>query len=480
MAMKTINFGEWLPDQPGVTGALTVARNVIPLSSGYGPAQAAVDYSSDATQDLRGVFSGRISGDTTLFAAGTTKLYKFDSVTSALNDVSKLVMGSPTDYTPSDSWDFTQFGNVMIAANGQNKLQAWTLGGASTNFDDLAAAAPSAKFVTVVRDFVVAARDASNPSRVYWSNINDETNWTPGVNSQSDIQDIPDGGDIQGLTGGEFGLILLERAVVRMSYIGSPLFFQFDTISRNLGCYVPSSIAQYGRSVYFLSDDGFYVCNGEQIQPIGVERVDKYFFQNVDLGSIDLMTAAIDPVNKLVIWCFKNNSGNNEMLVYNWQINRWSNIITKATSIATAASPSITLEGLDAFGTIDTLPSSLDSRLWTGGKMLLAGALGAKIVTFTGENLPGEIVTGDITVGAQSIVKLVYPQIDNGSAQVSVASRMRLDAPLVFSDPAQADDENRVPLRSVGRYHRLRVNPTGINWKHTVAVDVDVQQSGGR
>ncbi len=60
---------------------------------------------------------------------------------------------------------------------------------------------------------------------------------------------IPDGGDITGITGGEFGIVFLEKAIVRMSYIGSPLFFQFDTISRNIGCIEGGSIAQ--QAVHF-------------------------------------------------------------------------------------------------------------------------------------------------------------------------------------------------------------------------------------
>ncbi len=67
----------------------------------------------------------------------------------------------------------------------------------------------------------------------------------PGAASQSDYQDIQDGGDITGISGGEFGIVFLEKAIVRMSYIGSPLFFQFDTISRNIGCIEGGSIAQY-------------------------------------------------------------------------------------------------------------------------------------------------------------------------------------------------------------------------------------------
>ena len=479
MATQRIVLGEWMPDRPGITGALTEAFNVVPKADGYGPLASIVELSGDASQPLIKVFAGKFSGATTLFAAGATKLFRFNSATLALDDVSKLVMGDPTTYSSTNMWDFTQFGNTIIAANGQNTMQAWTLG-TGANFADLSASAPSASYVTVVRDFVVAARDATNANRVYWSDINDETNWTPGPTSQSDFQDIPDGGDIVGVRGGEIGLIFLERAIVRMSYIGSPLFFQFDTISRNLGCFEQKSIAQYGKLVFFLSDDGFYICDGETVTPIGVEKVDRFFFETADISELENMSAAIDPANKLVVWCYQNNAGDKNVLIYNWQINRWSRGVTSANFVSTAASAGVTLEGLDAYGTIDSLETSLDSRLWAGGKMLLAGGINSKIGTFSGANMPADIRTGDFRSGEQSIVKLAKPQVDGGSANVSVASRVRLDGQINYSTPSAADAENRVSLRSVGAYHRISLMPTGDNWQQASALDVDIQPVSGR
>jgi hypothetical protein len=78
---------------------------------------------------------------------------------------------------------------------------------------------------------------------------------------------------VQGVTGGEFGLVLTERSIYRMSYVGTPAIFQFDNISRNLGCFEPNSIVQYQGITYFLGDDGFYACDGTQIIPIGAEKV---------------------------------------------------------------------------------------------------------------------------------------------------------------------------------------------------------------
>ena len=118
--------------------------------------------------------------------------------------------------------------------------------------------APTARFVTVVRDFVVAGYVAGEESRVYWSDINNELNWVASASSQSDSQYLPDGGNITGLAGGEYGLVFLERAIYRMTYSGSPFFFQFDAISRTLGCISAGSIAQFGGVTYFLADDGLY------------------------------------------------------------------------------------------------------------------------------------------------------------------------------------------------------------------------------
>jgi hypothetical protein len=475
MAESRINLGEWMPDQPGLAGNITEALNVVPMAIGYGPFSSEVALSDSASQNLLAVFSGKFSNVTTLFAGGDTKLFKFDSTDLDLDDVSRTASA----YTATDMWDFTQFGKVIIAANGKDKLQGWTLG-TSTNFADLAAAAPAASYVTVVRDFVVAARIAANPNRVYWSDINDETDWTSGPASQSDYQDIADGGDIQGVTGGEFGLILLERAIVRMSYIGSPLFFQFDTISRSLGCYEPRSIVQYGATTYFLADDGFYMCDGQTIKPIGTERVDRFFFNDANPSLFSQMSAAVDPINNLVIWGYTDTFNKKSMLIYNWQTNRWSHAETTTTYIATAASATITLEGLDSYGTMDSLTSSLDSRLWSGGKILLFGVDGAKIYTFTGQPKAADVQTGDFQSGAQSIVKLARPQVDNGSANVAVFSRNRLDTEVIFGATTPASSENRVSLRSVGRYHRLKIVPTGDQWKHLVAIDVDATPVGAR
>jgi hypothetical protein len=470
----TIDFGEWMPDQAGITGAIQEAYNVVPQAIGYAPLPSAVDLSGSASESLTNAFATKYGGTTTLFAAGTTKLFKFDSSDLSLDDVSKS-----GGYTTADRFYFAQFGQRLIAANGNSKLQSWDLG-SSTVFADLDAAAPTAKFVTVIRDFVVAANTSSAPSTVYWSDINDETDWTPSDLSQSDSQIIPDGGDIRGITGGEFGIVLLEKAVSRMSYVGAPLFFQFDTIAKNIGCYEANSIAQFGNLTFFLSDDGFYVCDGQSVSPIGAEKIDRFFFSNVDQSKMNEMSATVDAIRKLVIWQFTDIFARKRLMIYNWQAKKWSEGETDTNYLAPIASAGIALEALDSYGNMDTIETSFDSRLWAGGKFVSAGTRGAKIVTFTGQPKEGYITSSDIGNGSQSIVTLAKPKIDNGSSSVAVYSRNLLTATPTFGTPTNADSENRVSLRSSGNYHRVRVYPMGSDWKTAVGVDITIVPTGGR
>ena len=555
MAINRISFGEWTPDQPGITNGLQRAENVFSKAVGYGAINASEEYSAAASENLTNVVAGKTAaGATLVFAGGATKLFKLDSgdlsldsvvkasrtitnvvktsqvvtittsvahgfsvgdsvtvaatSTTAVNGTFNVDTVTSTTFTYAQSggnisttadtgtvtfayvtptnqrWRFTQFGNVLIAANGGNRLQGFNLNSSST-FQDLAADAPQSRYVTVVRDFVVSAYVNSStvfPYRVQWSALGDESSWANSATTQADFQDIPDGGSIVGITGGEYGLVFMDRSIHRMSYIGSPLVFQFDNISRNLGCYEANSIVQYGGTSFFLADDGFYACDGQQVIPIGNEKVNRYFYSDVDEGILSLMSAAVDPFRKLVIWAYASQSSAtvNKLLIYNYQTGRWTSGTTNASRVASSSTPSFDLEGMDVFGNLEQIQSSFDDRVWLGGKMQFAGVKNTKIVTFSGNGNTAYIETGDIEMpGTTSAIVLAKPIVDGGSGSVSLFSRRLLNEQVVFGSQTAADAENRVSLRGVGRYHRLQLTPTGA-WTNAVGLDVEMNPLGTR
>jgi hypothetical protein len=557
MAISRVTFGEWTPDQPGLTNGLQRAENVFPKQTGYGAINAAADYSNAASENLNNVVAGKSPlGGTTVIAGGTTKLFLLNGSTLNLDDASNTVRNISNvarttnvvtittstvhGYTVGDvvtvaavtntgvngsftiastpltttftyaqtgtnitsvadtgktsvpayntsgdlRWRFTQFGETLIAANGESKLQGFNLNSSSI-FSDLSADAPIARYVTVVRDFVVSGyiEDTSTYNqRIQWSALNDETSWTPSATTQADYQEIPDGGSVVGITGGEFGLVFMERSIFRMSYVGSPLVFQFDNISRNLGCYEPNTIIQYQGTSFFLSDDGFYACDGQKIIPIGNEKVNRYFYSDVNDGLLQSMSAAIDPFRKLVIWAYasKSSATVDKLLIYNFETNKWSSGTTDASWIAASSTPSVTLEGLDTFGTLETIETSFDSRVWLGGKVQFAGVRGGNIITFSGANNTAYLETGDIEIpGSTSSITLAKPIVDFGSGSVAIATRRLLSEQITYGSQVAADAENRVSLRSIGRYHRLQLTPTG-QWQTAIGLDMELNQLGTR
>jgi hypothetical protein len=454
------------------TNVVTITTSV---AHGYSVGDS-VTVAATSTTGVNGTFTITVVTSTTFSYAQTGT----DITTTADTGTVTFLYTTPTN----QRWRFTQFGNVLVAANGGNRLQGYNVNTSST-FQDLASDAPQSRYVTVVRDFVVSGYVNSStvyPNRVQWSALGDESSWANSATTQADFQDIPDGGSVVGLTGGEYGLVFMDRSIHRMSYIGSPLVFQFDNISRNQGCYEANSIIQYGGTSFFLSDDGFYACDGQQIIPIGNEKVNRYFFSDVDEGALNLMSAAVDPARKLVIWAYASQASAtvDKLLIYNYQTNKWTSGTTNASRIASSSTPSVALEGLDVFGNLDTIPTSFDSRIWLGGKMQFAGVRNTKIITFSGANNTAYIETGDIEMpGVTSAITLAKPIVDNGSGSVALFSRRLLSEQVIFGSQTAADAENRVSLRGVGRYHRLQLTPTG-QWTNTVGIDVEMNPLGTR
>ena len=129
---------------------------------------------------------------------------------------------------------------------------------------------------------------------------------------------------------------------------------------------------------------------------------------------------------------------------------------------------------------LDTdVPAPLDDRVFMGGKYVFSGTSGKRVVSFTGVCENPRLETLDIEVGYQSVVTQARPIIDNGQANISVASRQALDDTIEFG-PVSVPFENRNNLRSGGRYHRIRLEPVGENWTTAIATDLNITPSGQR
>lgn len=486
-----IPFGEWLPDQADLDNpGVTVAKNVVPAIRGYTALNSLAEFSGAANNRIRGFYATTYLNSTYIFAGDEDKLYEFSATDYSLNDVSKA---GGYSLGTDDTWKFVQFGADLIAASGlTDPLQTFELG-SSTNFADISGS-PSAKHLAVVRDFVVTGNiaygGAEYPDSVRWSQINDATSWTIGAN-QADVQAIPDAGAVTGLVGGEVGIVLLERGIARMQYVGTPLIFTFEKVETAQGCTYPGSVASIGPSqVFYLSDNGFFMFNGNTSVPIGSEKVNRFFFDDLSSRFYDRMSCTIDPRTTTVMWSYPstNSTGDpDRVLIYNYAIQRWSLAEIDHQFIGTIQTPAESLENLVKINTnIELINTSFDDKQFAGGLSLLVASKDNKIHTFTGQPLDAVIETAEVEFakGQRSTLRFVRPYVSTRATvppeiSVEVGSRSSHKDVPSFGAVSQLNDDNMCPVRANGRYHRFRVNISG-RWRYALGVDVDGSAVGRR
>lgn len=467
-------YGPYEPDKPQfLQDGLSDVSNVYPAANGYRPVGAF----SPITQSLPASFYGGASyvssdGTGTLLGGTNANLYRYDGTAWV------ALMTSPT--IPA-RWQFTQFGDLAIAVNG----------GVTQKVDLLAntvapvPGAPTAHSVATVRDFVVYGQANGNAAMVQWSAFNNQDGNTLGVD-QCGNQPMLTGGFVMGIVGGEYGLIIQRSRVVRMTYTGDPdVPFQFDEISANIGAISSYSIVQAGRMVFFLSDRGFMVCDGNEVKPIGLERVDATFFKQFPRATLSQMYAAVDPRRNTVAWSMPGSPG--LILLYDWALDKWSPIRMMAGAIMSGFSTNASLDALDVLypDGIDSIPYSLDDERFAGGDPLFLvinndHAMGV----LSGANISAsfQTVLTEYAQGAVSRLRSVRPICDaTAGIEVMFDARGRLGDPPTARAFTDLRPSGSMPVRASGRFISTRMTiAAGVPWSYVQGLDIEAVAGGTR
>lgn len=477
-----IDFGEYLPDQPQFNNpGVTKALNVYPSEIGYRPFPAFSAYSDAADSRVMGAIFLKDPDSNTFGYAGTAGfLYQLGST---LVDVSSTTYSAFTTV-----WEFAHFNGDVIATNYYDDVETITPGDVA--FAALSGSPPKAQRIGVVGNFVVLgdvddASDGQVPNRVHWCAFDDQTGWTPGTN-QSDFQDLKGSSKVQKIIGGDYGVVFMDRAIWRMDYVGTPTIFDFTCIQPERGTPAPGSVVQFGRHIYYLSGDGFYrVVDGSYSEPIGSGKIDKFVTDQISANELSRVTATVDTKRKLYICFFPgaaSSSGNPNMAaLYHWPTGKWSIVEEDVNLVFFGGTFTLTLEELDAYGDLDSLPYTLDSPAWQGGADLLSGFdQSHRFGYFNGSDLDAQIDTSEI--GGDQIVGETYvrPYVEgSGTVTVQIGTRDTLAGTVSYNTATSLDDTGKADVIVNGRYARARFNITG-GFTLAYGFDSDIKFSGKR
>lgn len=499
--MAKVPFGDWLPDLPefGNPGGLT-ARNVIPHTISYRPFPSLTVQTNALSAICRGASAFTdADGNVFIYAGDDTKLY--ESVGNTFTDESGATYALPSD----NQWEFVQFDTKALAINGNDPLQSIDIGGgASGAFADHITSTnkPTADHMGVVWRFLVLGHtndvtDGDKPNRVWWSGINDATDFDPDATTQCDFEDLKEGGRVTKIIdGADYGLIFQERLIRRMVYVGSPDIFDLNPVDRQRGIVVSGSVVGHGRNVFYVSEEGFHRFDGLVSHPIGDGRVDVTFWDQFDTANKRQVYAAVDPRNKLYAILFPGanavGGAPNKLFVCYWPKNRWAEVDLDLEVLLKTFSQGFTLDGLDSVGTdIDdsaVFDESFDADKWKGG-LFKFGAfdMDHKLGFFSGTNLAATLDTREVQLiqGSRSLVTSVKPLIEgSGAATITVEprSRIRQSDDHTFSATVTQNVIGECPVMTDAWYHAFRVRISAGDWDHAVGVEIpqDQIQPGGR
>lgn len=484
-----VPFSEWLPDLPsyGNPGA-TIAKNVIPAGMHYEQIPGLTIYSNALTARPQGAFPARdIDGTVFNFAGDATKLYKRSAAT--YSDVSRTSGGAYSAGT-DEQWNFTQFGRNVYATNFNDNIQAFTMG-SSSNFAALAGSPPRARYLAIVKnDFLVLANLSTATYRVQWSpQGNPAGTWGTDPATLADYQDLSsEWGFIRQIVGGQYGTIFQEKAITRMTFVGSPLAFVFDQLETNKGTQAPGSVCKVGNSIFYLGLDGFYMFNGQSSEPIGANKIDKTFFADLDQNYMDRIRTVADE-RKMLVYLSYPGAGNtggrpNKLLIFNYSPNaqrRWTQVELDTEVLCASIADGYTLDTLDTLsGSIDALSASLDSEIYTGGQFSLAAFDSSnKLNYFNGNALTATIETSEVQPNPGNRSELIEsrPIIEGNSSTVTTLTplhRTKLTDSYTTDSTISLNSSGTFPMRTNDMFHRLRISIAG---GFTTASGIDVLQA---
>lgn len=481
---------EYRPDVADLNTAFTdEVLNVLCADGSYIPAPSFAALTASLPEKPLGALSvEQLDGSISFYAGGPTKLWKLNNTTLAWDDVSQAA----TTYsaTTESPWSFEAFGNFVIAVNQNDDPQVLQIG-VDLVFRDLGGSPPRAGIVRIWGDFVALMKLTSNPNRVQWSGLNNCEFWTPGTNN-SDYQDFPDGGEVQGSSQATNPIIFLSSAIQRATFVpGSVEVFTFQKIHDKRGAKSPYSIATRGAYAFYADEGGFFQISPDgSITPIGFEKVDRTVFRRLNVSAISRIYGAVDPFYSRVYWAIDYTGSGiyDHMLVYDWNIGKWTPIEIAALFILPMATSGYTLEGLDTVSaSLEALPFSLDSKAWQGGAPFLAAFDASnKLGAFSGDSLEATVTTPEVgeTNGQVQRTNNTAPIVDTDQVFVAIGVRMRRtpQQPVTWL-PEQSPSYNtgRIRKRSRARFHRLKVRiPAGETWHHFKGIDVAFEPAGER
>lgn len=493
----------YLPDgDPSDKACITDGVNFIPTSRGIKSAYLPKEIDATACAGtITGMASLMVpSGVAKLLVGTPTDLYEMASLAWTSTTRTENTAAGGGSYTAATSWCFAQFGDFSLAASRSNALQYCTAATAAT-FHNVCAGAgtaqPWASLVEVVDNFVFTADYKSSSSGTavydgYWcAAVGTYNSWTPSIATQcvqGRLSSIP--GKITVLR--KFGSQLFvgkRNGAYLGSYVGGNTIWDFQALPTDDGPAGHRSCIFIGTPdlpvLFYLGYTDFYIFDGARPRPIG-GAVREWFFNSVNIDSLDTCVSVHDPLHKLVYLFFPTATYTypNKALIYHYPTNRWGrvDVICYGASTWQLATGNTYDKLLLTFSNVGVTYGTMPSRNATYTDVF--GSVGRlPIPLIAGEDnklytMESAAPTATIELGVfgsadrRGLIRTLSPVWIDKPDALGVVFEVSDDMGTYSTSASACMTNNRVDAFSDGNFHRLTLNIEGEFELNKLPVDV--------
>lgn len=255
------------------------------------------------------------SGQVLIYAGTGSKIYQGNGATSWTDR-------SGTSYSASDTWQFAQFGDITLAANGNDFIQQAT----GIAFSDIATS-PKAKIVFIHENGVIAANTSADPAGWYRSDTGDPTNWT--ATAANDV----DSGTLAGGVGGPItaGTVLGNLAILwKSSAMYGGLFvgdvdekIRWQMISPKIGCVGINAFIETELGIIFVSERDVMLFDGSRPRSIA-DKIRKALITAINSNRKNVFLTH-DEIERCVYIWYPTGSDTypTRAIIYNYRTGKW-------------------------------------------------------------------------------------------------------------------------------------------------------------
>lgn len=198
-------------------------------------------------------------------------------------------IGQSETFVPVRLWSFGYWGTDVVASFTGGSLYTWIsengiIGNPATIIPTAPVNINAGVFTAMPQQQVIAlgasvgSGSTTDQMLVRWSDVGDNTSWIATATNQAGSFRIPRGAHISGgLQGPQSAMIWTDVGLWIMQYIGFPLVYGFTEIGQGCGLIWQNAKCVLAGRVYWVSYNGFFVYDGNSVQPLSCPVWDKIF-----------------------------------------------------------------------------------------------------------------------------------------------------------------------------------------------------------